>query len=99
MVNPANCPDREQLETLYQHSAAPSFRRRTLSSIQTALKSVSVAIFEALTCDRTEPIIRRRINYDGTPIWSVYDPVTRQTFVATSQNEIRAWLEQRYYQQ
>lgn len=98
MVNPANCPDREQLETLYQIAHAPSLRQRTFSAVTRFVKSVSVSVFEAITRDRSEPIIRCRRNYDGTPLWSVYDPVSRQTFTATSQNEIRAWLEQRYYQ-
>lgn len=98
MVNPANCPNRNQLETLYQTSQAPS-RQSAFSAIKAAFKSVSIAVFEALTCDRNQPIIRCRINSDGTPIWSVYDPVTRQAFTATSQTEIRVWLEQRYYRQ
>jgi len=34
----------------------------------------------------------------GTSYWRVYDPSTRTSTSFSSANEVRIWLEQRYYQ-
>lgn len=44
----------------------------------------------------TEPQITR-VAQNGKLIWKVYDPQTQQRLILTSENEVRSWLESRYY--
>jgi hypothetical protein len=99
MINPANCPDsnieRQRLEALYRQSAPTPVKQK----IAHLAKSLGAAVVDFFTRDRTEPRIRKYFNIEGQPIWTAYDPITRQYFTATSEREIRSWLEARYYQQ
>ena len=46
----------------------------------------------------SEPIIRKRCDRQGQTFYAVYDPVTHHRTICNSEAEVRAWLEQRYYQ-
>ena len=50
-----------------------------------------------LTEGSSEPIIRQQCDRQGNLYYSIYDPVTQQRRICTSEAEVRAWLEQRYY--
>lgn len=45
-----------------------------------------------------EPKIRRKHDRHGNLYFRVYDPSTATTNTFTSEQEVRAWLDQRYYQ-
>jgi hypothetical protein len=44
-----------------------------------------------------EPKIRRKHDRHGNTYFRVYDPSTATTHTFTSEQEVRAWLDQRYY--
>lgn len=46
----------------------------------------------------TEPVVEKRCDRQGYTYYAVYDPVTQQRTLCSSEAEVRAWLEQRYYQ-
>jgi hypothetical protein len=45
----------------------------------------------------TEPRIWEKRDRHGITWWEVYDPMTGQSRCCSSKQEVRAWLEQRYY--
>ncbi|MGP1384831.1 MAG: hypothetical protein ACTS2F_14795 [Thainema sp.] len=61
------------------------------------LKQVKAAISK-LFDQSQEPRITKRVDRWGNLYFSVYDPIDRSFRVFTSEQEIRIWLEQRYYQ-
>lgn len=50
-----------------------------------------------LACGTSEPVIQRRHDRQGYPYYQVYDPVSRQHYLFTTESEVRSWLERRYY--
>lgn len=46
---------------------------------------------------RNEPKIHQTINRQGTASWKVYDPITEQTSYFDSEQNVRQWIENRYY--
>jgi hypothetical protein len=55
-------------------------------------KAVSHLLFQD-----SEPSVTRRRDRSGHNYFQVYDPMTRKYGEFSSEREIRAWLEQRYY--
>jgi hypothetical protein len=49
-------------------------------------------------CGSQEPRITRQCDRTGHVYFKVYDPVDRQHYEFGSEQELRIWLEQRYYQ-
>ncbi|HEY9640886.1 MAG TPA: hypothetical protein V6C57_10410 [Coleofasciculaceae cyanobacterium] len=47
---------------------------------------------------QSEPTITQKFDRDGNLYFRVYDPVTRKAMSMTSEQEVRAWFDQRYYQ-
>lgn len=45
-----------------------------------------------------EPRITQKQDKNGNWIYRVYDPLTHQHFICDSEQEVRVWLEERYYQ-
>lgn len=45
-----------------------------------------------------DPQITEFLGRDGQVLWAVYDPVTNYREVFASEQAVRVWLEQRYYQ-
>jgi hypothetical protein len=45
-----------------------------------------------------QPRIRCYTTRMGEPAWTVYDPVDRSTHHFNAEEDVRIWLEQRYYQ-
>jgi hypothetical protein len=46
----------------------------------------------------SEPQIYQKHDRHGNMYFKVYDPVTRQFGTFTTEQEVRVWLDQRYYQ-
>ena len=44
------------------------------------------------------PYILQQLNPEGVDRWSVYDPYSQKEHRFNSEEEVRIWLEQRYYQ-
>jgi len=45
-----------------------------------------------------EPRITQKQDKSGNWVYHIYDPLTEQDFMCDSEQEVRMWLEQRYYQ-
>jgi hypothetical protein len=74
-----------QLNQLEKHSQPNSNR---LSEMLQNLVS--------LLAGTSELSIQECSQKDGSKIWKIYDPHTQSKVVFTSENEVRAWIEQRY---
>ncbi len=44
-----------------------------------------------------EPKIWQTLTQNGEMIWNVYDPKTRKTEQFMNEEDVRIWIEQRYY--
>lgn len=44
-----------------------------------------------------EPKIQSKQDFRGNSYFEVYDPVSRKSFTCGSEQEVRIWLEKRYY--
>ncbi|WP_017303434.1 hypothetical protein [Spirulina subsalsa] len=44
-----------------------------------------------------EPQIKLVFDHQGHELWKVYDPITGRQFRFMSEQEVRVWLDQRYY--
>lgn len=47
---------------------------------------------------RHEPTIEEKCDRNGHCYWRVYDPITQNYSIFDSENKVRVWLDQRYYQ-
>lgn len=52
----------------------------------------------AYLCGSSEPQITTRQDASGNPCFSAYDPVSQQHYTFATEQELRIWLDQRYYQ-
>lgn len=77
---------RQRLESLVQ----PQAKSPILALVQTW----GMALVTFLTADHS-PRIRQR-QYQGRPVWTVYDPLTEQHHRFDSEAEVMTWLEQGY---
>ena len=60
------------------------------------VQTVEKTLYDLLI-HNSEPIISGRRDFKGTHHYRVYDPVYEKTYRFTSEDEVRIWLEQRYY--
>lgn len=65
------------------------------SRLQQGVQHIAQAVVNWLTVENA-PRIRRSIQADGQ-VWQVYDPVDNSVHIFPSEDEVRTWLEQRYY--
>lgn len=93
MTNPANCSERQQLEHLFHQSSSMRLQLR----LRHIFQSIGVYLMDALTRDRQAPRLWMTTNATGDSIWHSYDPMTHQSFSSASEQEMRSWLESRYY--
>lgn len=92
MVCPNDAQVRQQLEVVYQRSPAIPFREQFWGF----LRQIGEALVQELTRDRNEPRISKYYNIEGKAFWHVYDPRSQQRLICQSENEVLAWLEDRY---
>ncbi|MGF1589024.1 MAG: hypothetical protein ACFCU7_07240 [Pleurocapsa sp.] len=50
-----------------------------------------------LIVNRTEPRVRQKGDRSGNSYWQIYDPVTGSNCSLSSEQEVRTWLDTRYY--
>lgn len=92
--SPNSALNRAQLETLYRRSNTLSYvAHRTLRLGQ----YLGQALVLWLTRDPNQPHITQTQLASGEFVWHVYDPHTANRASFTSEAEVRAWLDQRYY--
>jgi hypothetical protein len=72
--------------------------RRIVGAIALRLKSVVSSIWDfVFTPASNEPIVSQGRDRSGQIYWRVYDPVSDRSIRFSSEQEVRQWLEQRFY--
>lgn len=84
---------RQHLETLVQHPYSTVYEPSRVGQFAHRLGQMLLAWFTS----GSEPRIRKLIQ-GGTDVWQVYDPATEKTLYFNHENEVRVWLDQRFYQ-
>lgn len=86
-------------------SHSPQFRVSASGQTQIAKKVDLSTIFQQIIegvltglSPAQQPQIRSRQNRQGETVWTVYDPASRVNQQFDSEQEVRIWLEQRYYE-
>ena len=46
---------------------------------------------------KPELTVKQKVNRSGNVFWYVYDPMTERTAYLTSEEEVRIWIEERFY--
>ncbi|WP_250126747.1 hypothetical protein [Chroococcidiopsis sp. CCMEE 29] len=64
---------------------------KSKSFLSYAWKTISTPVSD-------EPQVRQRCDRSGQIYWQVYDPATNRSARLSSEQEVRQWLEQRFYQ-
>ncbi|MEM9538612.1 MAG: hypothetical protein AAGA60_03775 [Cyanobacteria bacterium P01_E01_bin.42] len=75
----------------------PSDRRLNASSLKTKLANLGKSLVNFLA-GSTQPRITEDRDRQGNLYFRVYDPCDRSRMMFDSEEELRVWLEQRYYQ-
>lgn len=75
--------------------ASPTDQHAT-NWLRSVLNQIGTA-FLKLFDQSQEPRIAKRLDRWGNIYFSAYDPVDQKHYVFTSEQEVRIWLEQRYY--
>lgn len=74
-------------------STPPGSSRLRLASFSSQLWESFVKLLES----SHEPRIWQRRDRQGNISWRLYDPATNQSATFASEDEIRIWLEEKYY--
>ena len=88
--------DRQNLEHLWRVSPTPHTAEKSTARINRWLKLAGKSLVALLTNSQQLRVWTKNTR-TGT-FWFAYDPTTEQTISHTSEEGLRAWLEQRHYQ-
>jgi len=83
---------RQQLEQSFQLDYSSRQSR-----IRQALSAIATKVVDFLTGDSNSPKIWCTAIDAGQILWNVYDPVTQTRKVYSTEQEVREWLDSRYY--
>jgi hypothetical protein len=87
---------RQRLETLVQPTlGARSIHRPIYHGLRQALQQLGDRTMKFFTGQNELRIWQRTRN--GQPLWFAHDPVTNRTRSFYSEQDVRTWLDQRYY--
>lgn len=81
-------------------SSQQTFENRVSGLDKLSFNSLSSQLRKFLTnvlTFNTEPRVWQKHDRDGNLSWRVYDPCTNQYATFTSADEVRSWIEERYY--
>ncbi|BAU15407.1 hypothetical protein LEP3755_59650 [Leptolyngbya sp. NIES-3755] len=98
-MNHHDCSDYNQDSV----EASVSFNFNSFSKLMSAIalqsKSLLSYAWKAISTPvSSEPRVWQRRDRSGQTYWQVYDPETNRSARLSSEQEVRQWLEQRYYQ-
>ncbi|MEM8604754.1 MAG: hypothetical protein AAGF24_13075 [Cyanobacteria bacterium P01_H01_bin.121] len=79
-----------------QRGSPNSTKSRLNEAFGTIAQTVQQVLHD-LFISGAEPIISERRGRDGTVYYQVYDPVYDEIHTFAAEDEVRIWLEQRYY--
>jgi hypothetical protein len=80
---------REKSNTTASHVSAPS---KWFSVLEDTLNTLSRALFSS-----QELHVQKKYSRSGRAYWHVYDPFTEESNSFSSDDDVRTWIEQRYY--
>jgi len=83
--------------TFIDHSATHTRDRSTDRNWWTALRESAQQFFTSLAGSH-EPHVSRIHHRDGRVTWAVHDPMTGYRDTFATEQDVRIWLEKRYYQ-
>lgn len=90
-----------QLELIPEPSEQPVQTGHSLGRAWAGVKArfgpVGTALW-AYFCGSTAPRVRLKRDLRGNPLFIAYDPVSRQRHTFSSEQALRVWADQRYYQ-
>lgn len=91
--------DSSSWQSLERLIAEPSEFQRSLA---TPIADSTPSFWERLVAflcgtSHSEPRIQQRCDRTGQLYWSVHDPITQESHRFDSADEVRSWLDQRYY--
>jgi hypothetical protein len=82
---------------LNAHSSSNN-AKKIFSAIAITLKSSLSYIWDILSTSLSnDPRIWQRRDRFGRVYWQVYDPIRDRTIIFNSEEEVRYWLDQRFY--
>lgn len=82
------------LQLLFPRAFLPNHSRKL--SITSSLKK-ALQLFVQLVSGNHEPRVWTTTDPYGNIYWHAYDPTSEKSIRLSSEDEIRSWLEQRYY--
>lgn len=68
-----------------------------LEPVTSKIKGLIGKFWNAITVVNVDPQIRQEYDRQGNLQWRVFDPVTTKSRFFDSEDDVCAWLEQRYY--
>lgn len=80
----------------HQETSLPQTKNK-IHKVLIAIAQTLGQILSDLLIRSSEPMISERRDYDGSRYYQVYDPVYEEIYRFASEDEVRIWLEQRYY--
>lgn len=81
----------------YVEPARSGSVQRVTASIRRHASHLATAVLNGLSSSQA-PRIRQKIDRLGNRYYRVYDPIENTHRLFTSEESVRVWLEQRYYQ-
>ncbi|MGF1517402.1 MAG: hypothetical protein ACFCVB_06310 [Nodosilinea sp.] len=70
---------------------------RAWAAVKARVGPAGMALF-AYFCGSTAPRVRLECDRNGNTLFVVYDPVSRERHTFSSEQALRVWADQRYYQ-
>ncbi len=92
-----NCHRSKLEQDLNAHSSS-DHAKRMFRAIAVRLKSLLSDIWDTISTPAlNEPHVWQRRDRFGQIYWQVYDPIRDRTLTFDSEEEVRYWLDQRFY--
>ncbi|HEY9635511.1 MAG TPA: hypothetical protein V6D14_19060 [Coleofasciculaceae cyanobacterium] len=97
MTNSTNCSDKERLERIFNQPEQPEHPKAIKPKLITLLNRLLQGLVESMLSSH-ELRIWQTDDRLGNKIWHAYDPAIDKSISVESEAEIRAWIDNRYYQ-
>lgn len=88
----------DSLASEAKQRSSPNLTNSRLNEAFGAIARTAAQVLYNLFISGSEPIVSEHRDRDGILYYQVYDPVYDEIHTFASEDEVRVWLEQRYYQ-
>ncbi len=62
-----------------------------------SLQTMGIDLVRDITAPHSDPRIKVKKGLNGQTIWQVWDPRSQETIYLSSEDQVRTWVEERYY--